>query len=351
MGEKRVNRETRIILTPLGPRLALGLCCAAVAAIWAVPVAQAASVVLKHNGSEARFNLDGAPDDAGAAPGLYMLKRPQLIAGDPAPPPLHDVGPNGINYFFRIGSAGPEAPVTSLPNTPIPFDTNADGDNDTLLTLYSGPAGLNIQVMDSLTGFGPGSHKTNLSRTVTLQNTSGAPMDVHWFAYYDLSLTNGFNDLGAPTDDSLYPDYGQIFTGGTTQVQMFDQDNGANGPLDLSTLNSESITFATLNPTHFEIGPVNGSTDAFARLNDGAATTLTDVANNGLGGPIRSADTTSELAFAFQWDLQLPANGGSVVITENTFILPEPSAVALLLAGLGGLGLRRPTRRSRRARS
>ena len=70
-------------------------------------------------------------------------------------------------------------------------------------------------------------------------------------------------------------------------------------------------------------------------LNGANATTLSERV-----GPI----SQGELTWAFQWDFDIGA-GGSVLISKDKSIAPEPTAFALIGAGAVLLVLRRRSRR------
>ncbi|MCC6125925.1 MAG: hypothetical protein IT426_13245 [Pirellulales bacterium] len=216
-------------------------------------------------------------------------------------------------FWFREGT-NPEQPINALSAPTVKVtDSNFNPGDDTLNVLYQGQ-GLKIVVSHTLTGGTAGSGKSDLAETITITNTSGIVKDLHFFQYVDMDLA------GTALDSSL------ILSGvpsPNTATQT--EGNYAVGE-----------TVNTPRPSHYEAGIASL---LLAKLQDNLATDLADAASASQG----------DLAWAFQWDIQL-APGGTYQISKdkNLAIVPEPGAWTLLSLGAAmGLGLLRLRKRSR----
>lgn len=144
-----------------------------------------------------------------------------------------------------------------------------------------------------------------ISETVRIQNTSASALDFHFFNYTDF-------DLGG--------------AGGSDTVQL-----GRN-PLGLFNDAYQQNTLAGSAETVTTPGANRGEADFW----NNTLTRLNTIANynlNNTTGPVGPGD----VAWAFQWDLNI-APGGSAIISQDNYLsvmVPEPSILALL--ALGGL--------------
>lgn len=283
----------------------------------------AAPVVLSDAENEAYFNISG---DAGNPAGLYNLTRPQFIPGQPTPPMLSDVVQQW--YWFRVGNTAEQQLNPGMLQSSATYDTDLDGDRDRLELQYAGP-GFSAFVNYSLKGSNVAEHKTELSRSVLIINTTAAPLQMSWIDYSDFSLTAA----GRPEEITHFPDWAQFLNANGNTIRQYDYD----GPFDVGgPLNSEMQVVVTPAPTTFELGLVTDPNSILSRLNDGLPTLFNPAGATTLTGP-------GDLAFALQWNFTLPAFG-SFIIGEDLTIVPEPASLAMIALGAMLLLPRRSSR-------
>ena len=244
-------------------------------------------VVLNHNNSSASINT-------GTSAGMFNWTVD---------------GQNALSqqwFWFRVGQNA-EAPINTIG---APVITTPDA--RTLYTsYYNGSYGVRVDYL--LTGFSVGSGNSDIAETITIFNTTAAPLDFHFFQYSDFDLGGPLGDRVAISANSnpLSPYYGLYNT--ATQLDP-----------------TAGLTETVLTPGANH-GEVANWSDTLNKLNNGVADTLSDV-----NGPVGPGDVT----WAFQWDLTIPA-GGSLGISKDKSLhinlVPEPSSLAL--AGLGAVAL------------
>jgi hypothetical protein len=203
------------------------------------------------------------------------------------------------NFYFRIGDS-PTAGVTNLAALPLTFsraaDVNINPGNEVLAVQYDG-AGLDAKLGYTLTGFGPGSFKSDIGETITITNTSDRQISLHFYQYVDLDLGGTF------ADDTAYIVDGRI----AEQSDPFW---------------TVSETVVTPPPSRYQVDYYNGLEPPFSGdLNDNA-------------GPI-----TGDATWIFQWDATL-GTGQSLAISKDKMISPVPEPVTMLglFASIGGVG-------------
>lgn len=209
---------------------------------------------------------------------------------------------NGVNqlerqwFWFRIGAQGGEQSIDKLSANPFVglTDINFDGNQETAYLRYTGVQ-LKAEVTYTLTGSSPGLFSSDIAEVIRLTNVSTQSLDLHFFQYCDLNLGGTVNDQWVRID------------GNNTARQ---QDVGA----------YVGETVVTPLPTARQVGFVPTILNL---LDDNLPTTL-----NGDVGPIGPGD----LSWAFEWDVTLAPNG-TLLVSKDKQIVPEPGALALLAVG------------------
>ena len=247
--------------------------------------------------------------------------------------------PKGLNSWYWIGVGGNAAqPIDSLgftngSTTPIQQTSNY------LWTEYG-----NSQVtVDMTTSLSQGTaYRSALQRTLIITNNTAAPLNVKFYGLVNLGLTqiasggawgnawsNGWG--GVPANVATVNKAVMDGTGTIVQTNSFaGSAPGMNISEARDTINTSIYYGNQGSPNAVQIANASTFESEFA----GAV--------NGLGSS--AAVTSNDPAFAFEYDLSLIA-GGSVTITDNLSVVPEPTSVALLAVGGTLLGLCRRGRR------
>jgi hypothetical protein len=204
-------------------------------------------------------------------------------------------------FWYRIGAAGPESSVHTLPiGVQGTSDTNFDGNPDTLFVRHNG-AGFRVETTYTLRGGAPGSRSADMGELISIFNLGQSNLEFHFFQYADFDLS--------AADTVLF-----------TNANTVDQSGGA---IRLSE------TIVTPVPSHREAAffPVT-----LNKLNDALPTTLIDNAGIGAG----------DVTWAFQWDVIIPPSSTFQISKDKSIrIIPEPASAALLIAGFTIMGMRK----------
>ena len=218
---------------------------------------------------------------------------------------------NGVNhlaqqgFWYRVGDTGPEASIDTLNLTlEGTTDTNFDNVPDTLYVKWAG-TGFDLEVKYSLDGGAAGSNTSDIAENITITNTNGVPMDLHFFQYSDFDLNNNSGN-----------DYAEMVNSNT--VRQWDS---------VSVISETVVTPA---PDHWEVALYPFILNS---LNDGGPTTLSDFPDIG------NALGPDDLTWALQWDFTLNDVGDNFQISKDKQISPVPVPATILLLGSGLVGL------------
>jgi hypothetical protein len=212
-------------------------------------------------------------------------------------------------FWFRIGPTGGESSINTI-SAPVVSAAGRVGE-----ITYTG-GGIIVDVLYTLTGGTNGSQRSDVAETIQITNTGTSAIDFHFFQYSDFDL----NGSGAG-QSVRFPN--------ANAVQQF-----GNGGIMSETVitpvasHHQGATFSTIRDS----------------LNDANPTTLNDTPAIGDGtvGP-------GDMTWAFEWDVTIAAgNAFQISKDKNLTPVPEPSTVAMALAGAPLLLLVRLRRRLRK---
>ncbi|MBX9790288.1 MAG: PEP-CTERM sorting domain-containing protein [Pirellulales bacterium] len=213
-------------------------------------------------------------------------------------------------FWYRVGNTA-EASYDTLPLTLSgTSDTNFNGSPETLFAQYTA-ASFKTSFTFVLTGGTPGSGASDIAESIKIQNTTGSPLDFHFYQYTDFNLAN------TPANDSVL----------IVSNNLVRQTDGSGVVINETVLTPPA--------THHEAALVPFTLN---RLNDGVATTLNDVAASGPGN----------VTWAYEWDVVIPAFGSLLISKDkNIHIVPEPSTLLLGLFAASALAVSIVWRRKR----
>ncbi|HUU10700.1 MAG TPA: PEP-CTERM sorting domain-containing protein [Phycisphaerae bacterium] len=204
-------------------------------------------------------------------------------------------------FWYRLGANGPESSIDTLTldGTPVLTDMNHDPDNyvDTLYARYVGE-GFRVELWFILAGGAVGSGVSDLGEIIRITNTGSQNLDFHFFQYADFNLSDN--------NDTLEITGGNDTIAGNTAHQTAPDVMVAE-------------TVVTPRPSRHQVG-LDGEILA---LLDNAGPTVLDNDR----GPV-----TGDAAWGFQWD-RVIRPGGTVLISKDKNITPEPATLALMGGG------------------
>jgi hypothetical protein len=214
-------------------------------------------------------------------------------------------GVSQLNYhwfYYRVGSLGGESPIQAIDNTPTSVYNPAAR---TLDVVYDNGS-YSVRTFYKLTG----GNTPNLSETITIDNHSGGNLDFHFFQYSDFDLfgATGGQSVQFSTNSVTGQYYRALQTDGNHTVE-------------------EKVNSATPPISHFE-AQYAGNT--IGSLLDGSPTTLSDTTSAGVGN----------VTFAYQWDVNM-ANNTSFVLSKLLTIVPEPTALSLVIISVAAMRMLR----------
>ncbi len=200
--------------------------------------------------------------------------------------------------------------ASSLDTLGTPVVTQAN--SGSLTISYTGSNGLEATVGYVLTGGATGSNTSDIGETITLQNTTGSPMPLHFYQYSNFQLGGG--SVGNSLQFSNAETVDQTATVGNMAMTLSE------------TAESVDVPF----PSEWQGGAYPSLLNL---LNSGGSVTLNDTPAIG-DSPIGPGD----MSWAYQWDKTL-APGGELIISKDKDISVTPTPEPGTLALLGGAGI------------
>ncbi len=197
------------------------------------------------------------------------------------------------SYWYRIGSTGVAAPISSIGTADVSQLTPGDA------TIIYSSALFDLQVDYTLWGGMVGSGMSDVSETVKITNKTGTALNFYLFEFVNMDL----NGTAAGETATL--------TNSSTVVQS---DGATEGQLSVNTI-----------PNCWEIGD--------------AATLQNKISSvSGLSLSNATSPFTGDAAFAFQWGFSVAGNG-SVSMSQDKLMMgaqvPEPSCLAMFTSLFG----------------
>jgi len=225
---------------------------------------------------------------------------------------------NGVNQlnqqWFWVRNDNDPTGQHSLDTLPHTFTSSA---NSLSATYMASAYTINIsyQLLGGATG-GTDWH-SEITESISLQNTSGGALNLHFFQYSDF-------DIGGPGGDTVQ--LGRNLRGLFNEAAQSDPFAGI------------TETVVTPGANHGEVA-LQGAT--LAKLNNAGPDNLNDF-DGGPGG-LGPGDVT----WALQWDLLIPGGSSAIISKDknlNILVIPEPSSIALIAIGLAGCSIWRRRR-------
>jgi hypothetical protein len=212
-------------------------------------------------------------------------------------------------FWYGIGSGTAAAPASiDTLSAPVVSGTSAGGATLT----YMGTNGLEVGVTYTLTGAASGSMTSGLGETITITNTSGQSMPLHFYQYSNYQIGGG------STGNTL------SFTNTNTVDQYAISGN------------TETVAETVHTQSHLLGLTVEYQGGAYPTLlnllNGGNQVTLNSTP------PLNTPLGPGNMSWAYEWDVSL-AQGAQLIISKDKNItpqpVPEPAAGAVLLALAG----------------
>ncbi len=204
-------------------------------------------------------------------------------------------------FWYRLEGMGQELPLNNLGFLAAQTsDTNflIDPRDDTLTAYYGNLQQFYVVAKFGIQGGLVGSNSSDMAEQIAFHNMTSQTVKLWFFEYVNFDLN------GTAGDDTVR------IQGGNTAIQT-----------DVGATVSETVVVTM--PARLEANFFSNTLDS---LNDAGITVL-----NGNGGPL-----TGDVTWAFEWYLEVPA-GGSLQISKDKNLIPEPGMLSLMV--LGGLAL------------
>ena len=225
---------------------------------------------------------------------------------------------SSIEWFYRVGSTGPEFPLSAfIGDNPLDQVTVVGGKT---IVITGATTFFDFTLSYEPFGFTPGSDMAVLDIKLNITNTDENSQDITIFAFFDYDL-----------DASDGGDFLDFITGGPSQFSQFDDLSSADtfptDPFQITGLVNPAGGVVAIDPTEFAIETFSGILDD---LEDGAVTDF----NNFNTDELQGVNAT----FGYQWDVTLGETEGATIDVHTVFhVVPEPSTYAMLLIGIGSL--------------
>lgn len=205
-------------------------------------------------------------------------------------------------FWYRTGASSKEKPINSLSSSSTLINPS------TLNSLYTA-SNFKIDVTYSLLGGGAGSGSSAITEQIKISNLTGSALDFHFFQYVDFDLGGSYLGDTVTLEQNL--------------LGLFEKAYQTKGNAYFA---DEIVSPAA---SHGEVGL---SQSILTKLMDVSATTLNDSV-----GPV-----TGDAVWAFQWDVLIPSHSSfTIAINKSVYVVPEPSALALISVGAILLGVAR----------
>src|ERR1041384_910697 len=186
-------------------------------------------------------------------------------------------------FWYRVGSTGGQNPINTLSSPTI----NNQNANSVSVTYAGSQFSVNVSYL--LQGGSSSSYQADIFESISINNTSGSPLSLHFYQYSDFDLAGSPNgDQVTISQDTTVPppNYYRAYqtkVAATTQLAE-----------TVDSIYANHAEAALFDPSH-----VNGT---FDRLNSGSPYTLNDV--TAAGQPNGEIGT-----WAFEWGVLLDASG------------------------------------------
>jgi hypothetical protein len=217
-------------------------------------------------------------------------------------------GKNYLNtqwFWLGVGNGAP----TAINNLGLLSATTPDGVNGPELVTTYGNVGYNVSVNYLLTGAQPGSGQSDISETISLNNTSTNALTLHFYQYSDFNF--GSNDT----------------------VQLGKNIRGMFDLADVTSASGLSLSETVATPGANE-GEAGIAPSTLNKLNNGVnPVTLDDV--------LTAGPAANDATWAFQWDVTIAPGGSFLISKDKALDVPEPGCLSLLSLGLVAFAARK----------
>ena len=212
----------------------------------------------------------------------------------------------------------------------LPVATSTPDLNKAITTYTDAANGYTVEISYELTGSDFASGQSLLKESVSIQNTSGSPLDISLFMYSDFDLGGTASGdtaslFGINDSDFIFGD-----TKGWVEASQTDGLNSHGIIVNGFPLLGELDIFAnTLNKLNLTTDPLNADASIVLAPTAGNPT----VSEFGPQGP-------ADMTYAFQWDFNIAAGDGDGIGVDKSLDvtpIPEPATAALGLLALAAL--------------